>query len=92
MAGAGRKFERSHATNTYPSPNLSDPLTVREQHPLVRSIPKFVVINCSVNVLLAVGASPVMGHIHEEMAIIAKPLRSISAVWNPIEARACALP
>lgn len=50
---------------------------VREHSPLVHSITNFVVMNYSANALLAVGASPVMAHAHEEvqdMAGIAQAL------------------
>ena len=46
----------------------ADVLTVRERSPLVHSITNLVVINFNANVLLAVGASPVMAHAHEEVA------------------------
>lgn len=45
----------------------SDVLAVRERAPLVHSITNLVVINLNANVLLAVGASPVMAHAHEEV-------------------------
>jgi hydroxyethylthiazole kinase len=40
---------------------------VRERAPLVHNITNFVVMNFSANALLAVGASPVMAHAHEEV-------------------------
>ena len=49
----------------------------RAQAPLVHNITNFVVMNYSANALLAVGASPVMAHAHEEvqdMAAIAGAL------------------
>jgi hydroxyethylthiazole kinase len=49
----------------------SDVLAVRSQRPLVHSITNFVVMNLNANVLLAVGASPVMAHAHEEVADMA---------------------
>ncbi len=55
----------------------ADVLAVRTQHPLVHSITNLVVMNFNANVLLAMGASPVMAHAHEEvleMAGIAQAL------------------
>jgi hydroxyethylthiazole kinase len=46
-------------------------LAVRRQRPLVHSITNLVVMNLNANVLLAVGASPVMAHAHEEVADMA---------------------
>lgn len=46
----------------------SDVLSVRERSPLVHTITNLVVINFNANALLAVGASPVMAHAHEEVA------------------------
>lgn len=46
----------------------SDVLAVRERSPLVHSITNLVAINFNANALLAVGASPVMAHAHEEVA------------------------
>jgi hydroxyethylthiazole kinase len=46
----------------------SDILAVRARAPLVHSITNLVVMNLNANVLLAVGASPVMAHAHEEVA------------------------
>jgi len=40
---------------------------VRERAPLVHSITNFVAMNFNANALLAVGASPVMAHAHEEV-------------------------
>jgi len=54
-----------------------DVLAVRERAPLVHNITNFVVMNFSANVLLALGASPVMAHAEEEvedMAGIAQAL------------------
>jgi len=45
----------------------SDVAAVRESAPLVHSITNLVVINFNANALLAVGASPVMAHAHEEV-------------------------
>ena len=46
----------------------SDVVAVRERSPLVHNITNLVVINFNANALLAVGASPVMAHAHEEAA------------------------
>jgi len=54
-----------------PSDLWADVLAVRAQHPLVHSITNFVVMNFNANVLLAMGASPVMAHAHEEVADMA---------------------
>lgn len=40
---------------------------VREKSPLVQSITNYVVMNNTANALLAVGASPIMAHAHQEM-------------------------
>jgi hydroxyethylthiazole kinase len=50
-----------------PSELWSDILAVRNNGPLVHSITNLVVMNLNANVLLAVGASPVMAHAHEEV-------------------------
>jgi hydroxyethylthiazole kinase len=55
----------------------TDVLAVRAGAPLVHSITNFVVMNYSANVLLALGASPVMAHAEEEvedMASLAQAL------------------
>ena len=49
----------------------ADVLSVRTQHPLVHSITNLVVMNFNANVLLAMGAAPVMAHAHEEVADMA---------------------
>ena len=59
------------ANQLIPSDLWADVLTVRTQHPLVHSITNFVVMNLNANVLLAMGASPVMAHAHEEVADMA---------------------
>ncbi|MFZ5562968.1 MAG: hydroxyethylthiazole kinase [Thermodesulfobacteriota bacterium] len=41
--------------------------TIRERQPLIHHITNFVVMNMTANVTLAVGASPVMAHAHEEV-------------------------
>lgn len=52
--------------------NLWDDVeAVRSQTPLVHSITNFVVMNYNANVLLALGASPVMAHAHAEVAEMA---------------------
>ncbi len=48
-----------------------DVLAVRAQAPLIHSITNWVVINFNANVLLAMGASPVMAHACEEAADMA---------------------
>jgi len=40
---------------------------IREQQPLIHHITNFVVMNSTANVTLAIGASPIMAHAHEEM-------------------------
>ena len=49
----------------------ADVQSVRTQHPLVHSITNLVVMNFNANVLLAMGAAPVMAHAHEEVADMA---------------------
>ena len=56
------------APSLSPSDIWSDVLAVRERSPLVHNITNYVVINFNANVLLAMGASPVMAHAHEEVA------------------------
>jgi hydroxyethylthiazole kinase len=56
------------ADNLSSSDIWSDILAVRARAPLVHSITNLVVMNLNANVLLAVGASPVMAHAHEEVA------------------------
>jgi hydroxyethylthiazole kinase len=41
---------------------------IRRKHPLVHQITNFVVMNNTANITLAVGASPVMAHAHQEVA------------------------
>jgi hydroxyethylthiazole kinase len=54
-----------------PSPDAAalwdDLQAVRDRAPLVHNITNFVVMNFSANALLAVGASPVMAHAHDEV-------------------------
>ena len=77
----------TNLNQTHPSSDLHKPLTahelwqdvlaVRAQAPLVHNITNWVVINFNANVLLAMGASPVMAHACEEvadMAMIAQAL------------------
>lgn len=59
------------ANQLLPSDLWADVLAVRTQHPLVHSITNFVVMNLNANVLLAMGAAPVMAHAHEEVADMA---------------------
>ena len=40
---------------------------IRKRQPLVHHITNFVVMNSTANVTLAIGASPIMAHAHEEM-------------------------
>ncbi|MCX5811251.1 MAG: hydroxyethylthiazole kinase [Proteobacteria bacterium] len=42
-------------------------LEIRKRHPLIHHITNFVVMNSTANVTLAIGASPVMAHAHEEI-------------------------
>ena len=59
------------ANQLLPSDLWADVLAVRTQHPLVHCITNFVVMNLNANVLLAMGAAPVMAHAHEEVADMA---------------------
>lgn len=45
--------------------------TIREQHPLIHHITNYVVTNGTANTTLAIGASPIMAHAHEEMESVA---------------------
>ncbi|MDD2926800.1 hydroxyethylthiazole kinase [Rhodoferax sp.] len=54
-----------------PSDLWADVQSVRASRPLVHSITNLVVMNFNANVLLAMGASPVMAHAHEEVADMA---------------------
>lgn len=58
-------------TNVSVSDLWADVLAVRQRAPLVHSITNLVVMNFNANVLLAVGAAPVMAHAHEEVADMA---------------------
>lgn len=60
-----------------PSQIWSDIVAVRDKSPLVHSITNLVVMNFNANVLLAVGASPVMAHAHEEVAAMAAIAQSL---------------
>ena len=44
---------------------------IRQQQPLIHHITNFVVMNSTANVTLAIGASPIMAHAHEEMEAMA---------------------
>jgi hydroxyethylthiazole kinase len=55
------------AATLTPSDLWADIAAVRSRSPLVHSITNFVVMNLNANALLAVGASPVMAHAHEEV-------------------------
>jgi hydroxyethylthiazole kinase len=59
------------ANQLLPSDLWADVLAVRANRPLVHSITNLVVMNFNANVLLAMGASPVMAHAHEEVADMA---------------------
>jgi len=59
------------ASPLLPSDLWADVLAVRARRPLVHSITNLVVMNFNANVLLAMGASPVMAHAHEEVADMA---------------------
>jgi len=43
---------------------------IRKQRPLIHHITNFVVMNSTANVTLAIGASPVMAHAHEEVEVM----------------------
>ncbi|MFH1977454.1 MAG: hydroxyethylthiazole kinase, partial [Pseudomonadota bacterium] len=45
----------------------ADLAVLREKKPLVHNITNFVVMNYTAMALLAVGASPIMAHAHEEV-------------------------
>jgi hydroxyethylthiazole kinase len=49
----------------------SDLLKVKETRPLVHNITNYVAMNFTANALLALGASPIMAHAHEELNEIA---------------------
>lgn len=55
----------------------ADICTVRTSAPLVHSITNLVAMNLNANALLAVGASPVMAHAHEEVAAMASIAQSL---------------
>lgn len=72
----------------------ADLQAVRDRAPLVHSITNFVVMNFNANVLLAVGASPVMAHAHEEvrdMVGIAQALVLNIGTLEPVWIRAMQL-
>lgn len=51
---------------------------VREERPLVHNITNLVVTNVAANTLLALGASPVMAHAHEEVADMVALARALA--------------
>lgn len=51
---------------------------IRKRQPLVHHITNFVVMNTTANVTLAIGASPIMAHAHEEM----EAMSSFTSVLN----------
>jgi len=51
---------------------------VRRRQPLVHHITNFVVMNSTANITLAIGASPIMAHAHEEM----EAMSSFTSVLN----------
>lgn len=55
----------------------ADVLAVRAQAPLVHNITNFVVMAMNANALLAVGASPVMAHAHEEVQEMAAMAQAV---------------
>ena len=60
-------------TNSIDTKTIFDDLqTLRQQAPLVHNITNFVAMNSSANILLALGASPVMAHASEEIPEIEK--------------------
>ncbi|MGY0194685.1 hydroxyethylthiazole kinase [Leptothrix sp. BB-4] len=59
------------ASTLSPADLWADLQAVRAGSPLVHSITNFVVTNFNANVLLALGAAPVMAHAHEEVADMA---------------------
>jgi len=67
-----------------------DVVVLREQTPLVHSITNFVVMQFNANVLLSIGASPVMAHAVEEVADMARiagavvvNIGTLDAQWIP---------
>lgn len=71
-----------------------DVLAVRERAPLIHNVTNFVVMNFNANVLLALGASPVMAHAEEEvqdMAGIAQALVLNIGTLEPAWVRAMKL-
>jgi len=66
----GRGSAMAHA-QVNPSDLWSDINRLRQAGPLVHNITNFVVMNFTANVLLAVGASPVMAHAHDEVGEMA---------------------
>lgn len=68
MSRPGKTFFARYAMNgsTYQSPG-SLLGQIRQRKPVVHSITNYVVMNSTANVLLAMGASPIMAHAQEEM-------------------------
>jgi hydroxyethylthiazole kinase len=56
---------------------LSNLNKVRENTPLVHNITNFVVMNNTANALLALGASPIMSHAHEELEDMLKIVQAL---------------
>lgn len=50
---------------------------VRKESPLIQNITNYVVMNNTANALLAVGASPIMSHAHEEIYEMVKLCRAL---------------
>ncbi|HQG51145.1 MAG TPA: hydroxyethylthiazole kinase, partial [Syntrophorhabdaceae bacterium] len=51
---------------------------IRDQKPLIHHITNFVVMNSTANVTLAIGASPIMAHAHEEVDVISTFSRALN--------------
>jgi hydroxyethylthiazole kinase len=62
-----RRGIRYHAPMSTTEKIVAGLRAVRERHPLVHNITNYVVMNCTANALLALGASPVMAHAVEEV-------------------------
>jgi hydroxyethylthiazole kinase len=68
MSGRSHLQEAMMATSTIDGAMLWDDVrAVRERQPLVHSLTNFVAMNFNANVLLALGAAPVMAHAEEEV-------------------------
>jgi len=55
----------------------ADIVTIRQTAPLIHNITNYVVMNSTANVLLALGASPVMAHAEEEVADMVKLAKAL---------------